>query len=236
MLELLRGDILSGRRAPGSRLQFAELVASYGCSVGVVREALQRLAGENLVEAEANQGFHVVSVSIPDLIDLTDARCELEATALRLAINAVSLAQQGEAIAAMHVLDGTAQFDETDPQRFSEAWVEAHNAFHRTLLSACPNRRILGIASSLREAAELYRRWSAPIADRDRDISGEHHAILEAFLNHDADRASELLKAHIQRTTDKLIPALTQEDRAIAARSTTFSKVTVIAPQVNPMT
>jgi DNA-binding GntR family transcriptional regulator len=215
-LEQLRGDILSGRRVPSSRLAFSDLVAAYGCSTGVAREALQRLAGEGLVEAEAKQGFRVISVSIPDLIDLTDARCEFESIALRYAIEAGSFAWEGEAIAAMHVLDRTPQYDQADDDRFSEEWVTAHNAFHRALLTGCPNRRILSVASGLREAAELYRRWSTPLADRDRDISGEHHAILDSVLERDGDRAINLLQAHIRRTTERLIPRLTETEPAAA--------------------
>ena len=40
----LRSDILAGRLEPGSKLPFAGLVTRFECSVGAIREALQRLA------------------------------------------------------------------------------------------------------------------------------------------------------------------------------------------------
>ena len=58
----LRADILGGRFAPGQRLRPSELAASNGVSLNVVREALNRLAGERLVSASPQQGFAVVAI------------------------------------------------------------------------------------------------------------------------------------------------------------------------------
>src|SRR4051794_29567975 len=82
----LRADILAGRLEPGQRLPFAELSKRYEASMGLLREALQRLTEQGLVESEVQQGFRVATVSAADLRDLTAARCELEGLALRHAI------------------------------------------------------------------------------------------------------------------------------------------------------
>lgn len=206
--EELRRDILAGRLVPGAKLPFAGLVEKYGCSMGSVREALQRLAEQGLVESIAQQGFRVVSVSVDDLIDLTAARCEIEVLALRYAIADGDVAWEGAAVAALHILERIPAFDTEDPSRQSDEWAAAHDTFHLALLSGCKNRRILATAVALRDAAELYRRWSAPLHDRDRDIRGEHRALLEAAVSREADEAAEVLRSHIQRTTDKLLPAL----------------------------
>lgn len=55
----LRADILSGRLLPGQRLKFPDLAARYEASVGVIREALIRLAERGLVRSEAHLGFQV---------------------------------------------------------------------------------------------------------------------------------------------------------------------------------
>lgn len=103
------------------------------------------------------------------------------------------------------MLDRTPIYDDSDPARFSDRWVEAHAAFHDSLLVGCPNRRIRTVAVSLRESAELYRRWSAPLHDRQRDIAGEHRAIMDAVIARNALLAGDLLSSHIRRTTDKLL-------------------------------
>ncbi|MDF2825402.1 MAG: csiR 1 [Mycobacterium sp.] len=201
----LRSDILAGRLEPGSKLPFAALVTRFGCSVGAIREALQRLAEQGLVISEWQQGFRVTDISPEDLADLTDARCEIEVLALRYAINNSDVEWEARAVSAHHILDRTPMYDDDDPARFSERWVEAHATFHDALLLGCPNRRIRTVALSLRESAELYRRWSAPLHDRERDIAAEHRAIIDAVVARDVDLASGLLCTHIRRTTDKLL-------------------------------
>ena len=64
------------------------------------------------------------------------------------------------------------------------------------------------MASSLRDSAELYRRWSKRLGDdAGRDIPSEHREILAAVLDRDADQAVALLTAHIGRTTNVLVAA-----------------------------
>jgi DNA-binding GntR family transcriptional regulator len=74
------------------------------------------------------------------------------------------------------------------------------------LIAGCPNVRLRTMASSLRDAAELYRSWSGPLGhDQHRDIPAEHEAIAEAALGRDADRAVAELTKHLRRTAELLI-------------------------------
>jgi DNA-binding GntR family transcriptional regulator len=201
----LRADILGGRQRPGARLPFAELTARYEASMGVVREALSRLAAEGLVESEPQFGFRVVPLSIADLQHLTAARAAIETLVLGQAVEHGGVSWEADVLAAHHRLEHTPQRAEDDPSRLSDDWTVAHAAYHHALLAGCPNPRLLAIADSLRDSAELYRRWSVPLAHGHRDIAGEHRAILDAVLAHDPDAATAALAAHIQHTTNVLL-------------------------------
>jgi DNA-binding GntR family transcriptional regulator len=205
----LRADILAGRHAPGQRLRYTELSERYDTSMGVLREGMLRLAEQGLVKGEPQQGFQVVELSGPDLRDLTDARCELESLTLRHAIADGDVEWESRLIASHHLLSRANQLDVDDPERLSDQWVAAHAEFHRTLLDGCANQRLKDIAGSLRNAAELYRRWSVPLGqDSNRDIPGEHAAILAAALDRDADQAVLHLRRHIEYTTNVLLDSL----------------------------
>jgi DNA-binding GntR family transcriptional regulator len=202
----LRRDILSGTLLPGQRLQFSELSARYTTSVGALREALSRLAEQGLVISEPQQGFRVVPVSPDDLRDLTAARVEIETMALRRALAAGDLAWEARLVAAHHILYGTPQLSDEDSRRVTEEWTDAHRRFHEVLLEACDIRRLREIAASLRDAAELYRRWSRYLrTEQDRDIAGEHEEMLRAALARDVDRAVALLTQHIEYTTNAVL-------------------------------
>jgi DNA-binding GntR family transcriptional regulator len=201
----LRADILAGRQLPGRRLPFAELSERYGASMGVVREALTRLTAEGLVESEPQYGFRVQRISIDDLRHLTEARCAIETLVLRMAIEHGGVAWESEVLAAHHRLERTPEMCAEDPSRLSDEWAIAHAGYHNALLDGCPNPRMRAVAGSLRDAAELYRRWSLPLAGGDRDVPGEHRAMLDAALAHDLDAATAVYTRHIQHTTNVLL-------------------------------
>ena len=62
--EALRADVLLGRRLPGARIQLRDLADEHGVSLSVVREAVTRLASEDLVVATPQRGFRVRSLSL----------------------------------------------------------------------------------------------------------------------------------------------------------------------------
>ncbi len=205
----LRADILAGRHAPGDRLRYAELCEHYQTSMGVLREGMLRLSEQGLVRGEPQQGFQVAPLSIADLRDLNDARRDLESLTLRYAVANGDIDWESRVIAAHHRLSRTPQLVADDPSRLSDDWVAAHAEFHYCLLEGCPNQRLKDIAGSLRDAAELYRRWSVPLGGPDaRDPAAEHAAIVSAVLSRDADEAVRQLDAHIGRTTDILLLSL----------------------------
>ncbi|WP_265447046.1 GntR family transcriptional regulator [Flexivirga meconopsidis] len=208
----VRADVLGGVHRPGERLKFSALCERYGASVSVVREALSRLAEQGLVVSEPRIGFAVRAMTVDDLRDLTMTRIELETLALRKAIERGDVDWESQIVAAHHRLERTAMFTDDDaPPRVSDDWEVAHAAFHGSLLSGCDSPWLLGIATTLRDAAEFYRRWSQ-IVEPDRDACGEHRAILEAALARDADLATERLREHYQRTADIVERGLTEQD------------------------
>jgi DNA-binding GntR family transcriptional regulator len=202
----LRADILAGRHQPGARLRYAELCERYETSMGVLREGLLRLSEQGLVKGEPQQGFQVVSLSVPDLIDLTNARRELETLTLRYAIAEGDVAWESQLLGAHHRLSRAEQLDPDDPARLSDTWVAAHADFHNALLDGCANERLKSIAAGLRDSAELYRRWSLPLGhESDRDVAAEHSGILEAVLARDLELAVRRLSEHVDRTTNILL-------------------------------
>lgn len=204
--EWLRAGILSGKFLPGRRLKFSELAAECDASMSVIRESLTRLAAEGLVTTEPNVGFTVTDVSTDRLVELTDARLELEGLVFARAVRDGDLAWESEVVAAHHRMEGTVFLTESEPVQVSEGWALAHAAFHRALLEGCANRRLFHMANGLRDEAELYRRWSQQLGgEKDRDLAAEHRQIMELALARDTDGAVAALRDHIAHTTRLLV-------------------------------
>lgn len=201
--EQVRGAILSGRLRPGQRLKVSELAAQHEVSLNVVREALNRLTGEHLVRAEPQVGFAVTPLSIEDLADLVKVRLAVETTALGWSIENGDMAWESQVVAAHYRLANTPMTADQQSGLLTYDWIRAHSEFHAGLLSGHSSRRMHDITTTLSDAAELYRRWSLPLAVR--DLLGEHTEIMQATLARDTERAVTKLSAHIERTRDTII-------------------------------
>jgi len=203
----IRRRILNGTLKPGEKLSPSVLATEHGVSLSVSREALTRLAEQGLVVSQPQQGFQVSPISRADLLDLTETRLDIETLALRRSIERGDVEWRSGLVAAHYVLENTPQWEpDLTPRALNEDWARAHQVFHAKLLSACGSKRLLEFAQSLRDSAELYRRWSQPIGgDTARDIAGEHRAIIEAVQAQDQDLAAERLAAHIAHTTNVLL-------------------------------
>src|SRR5713101_10017861 len=81
----IRDRIVSLDMPPGSVVNEARLREKLKIGRTPIREALQRLARENLVKSVPHRGTFVTDVNITDLARITEVRIVLEAHAARLA-------------------------------------------------------------------------------------------------------------------------------------------------------
>lgn len=202
----LRHDILHGRLAPGARLRVEALSKSYGVSSGVIREALPRLVGQGLAVAVPQQGVRVVAVDLEDLRQLTDAAVEIETLVLRRSLAEGSLEWESSVLAAHHRLSRLSLRDEDGT--INDDWAEAHTRFHQSILEGCENLRLVNLAASLRDAGEVYRRWSdRPMAMTEKQHVDNHRRIRDLVLDRAADDAVAELRQHIELTTALILAA-----------------------------
>lgn len=203
LLGRVRNEIICGRLAPGERLVVSSLAEAMHAGQTPIREALMRLASEGFVVQEDQRGFSVAPVSRDELRDLTQARAELDALALRLSIQLGDDNWEAALLGAFHRLQKATKISADGT--ISPDWQERHNAFHAALVAGCPNKVLLQVRTMLYERAERYRHLSVRYLRAPRDDRGEHEAMMKAALARDADKAEQLLKSHILRTTEILL-------------------------------
>lgn len=79
----IKQRLLRGVWPPGSRLEGARIADDLGVSMTPVRDSLNRLVGERLVELRPGFGFHVPHLGVVELRELLDLNFVLLRTALR---------------------------------------------------------------------------------------------------------------------------------------------------------
>ncbi|MDK4740251.1 FCD domain-containing protein [Rhizobium sp. CNPSo 3464] len=204
VLQRMRLDIINCVLKPGEKLRFETLRTMYAVSFSTLREALSRLAAENLVIAEGQRGFVVAPVSIADLNDLTNVRVLIECEALSKSVRRGDDRWEGNILATYHRMDKLQQRLGRE-YYLSEEWSAVHGEFHHALVSACASPVLLEIRSKLFERAHRYRRMSSQFRPYWREKGAEHKMIVDAALDRDEENALRLIEQHIRETTENVI-------------------------------
>jgi DNA-binding FadR family transcriptional regulator len=205
--EQIRQSILDGRLKADDRLPTEhELAAQFSVSRPTIREALKRLAAQNLIrsqrgpaggtfvkrptkqEAEANlttAATLLVTLGEFDLSDVSEARHELELLCGRLAAER----QATDPINAMEAEVELQQQADLSDEDFCASDVR----FHRALADASGNRVLQFIMHAVIEALEPVEEMTGQrIRERDT-ITKQHRKLLKAIKSGDARRAEKAI-------------------------------------------
>jgi DNA-binding GntR family transcriptional regulator len=120
----IRAAISRGDMPPGYRLVEAELVGMTGVSRSAVRQAIDALAVEGLVERIPNKGARVRVVSTEEAIAITECRMPLEGLLARKAAERITDAEADRL--RTHLSAMTAAVDSGDLLKYSELIQQLH--------------------------------------------------------------------------------------------------------------
>ncbi len=194
----LRSEIIEGELSPGTRLQERLLCDKYGISRSPLREAFQVLASESLIDILPNKGA-IVTAPTPSLAlqNLALLRA-LELLAIRLAAEHAS----DEQIALVAEADAT--MTQAAANGDMQAFFKANNDVHRRIVLASGNTPLAD--AHLVTSRQLIRiqNLDGPLEHMVSEGVHEHHEIIVALKNHDADRAAALLGAHLATVEENL--------------------------------
>lgn len=196
----LRRDILQGWLKPGRKLRIDVLTKHYKVGTNPVREALNRLSSERLVDREEQRGFFVPPLSLTHFRELVITRCWLESRALAESIGNRTDEWEDRIVVAFHRLSRTPFQVPPESREANLTWESRHRVFHEALISNCGSRWLLRFCGELMDQVERYRYISMTTTYPRRDSNEEHRLIMEATLDGDAETACERLTAQYRLT------------------------------------
>lgn len=218
--ELVR-MITEGELLPGTPLDEKALTEALGVSRTPFREAVAILASDGLVEVRPYRGFYVRSFTRKEIDDLYQLRRTLECFAIRLAVENISNAD----IARLETI-----LDESVAALEREDWAAyaVHDtAFHAMIAQLSDSSPLITTLERLSLQIQMCRVLANRSESFAKEAALERDSILRALRDRDADRAAELLDAHIahaQKTVllnlDQSLPAANDRDRPTRRRLT----------------
>ena len=197
----LRDRIVTLRLAPGTVLREDALMRELNVGRTPLREAVKRLALENLVAVQPRRGTFVAGVETADIVHITEVRAELEGYAAQRAAERM----EGELKdAAQALLD---EVEELSNATDHDGLMRVDQRIHRFTWEATGNPYLI-------ETLERYftlslRTWYL-VLDR---VPGLGHTVhdqahlLEALIDGDGERAREIMHEHVLAFQRDLVAA-----------------------------
>jgi DNA-binding GntR family transcriptional regulator len=197
----MRERIVTLRLPPGTLLREDELMRDLGIGRTPLREAVKRLALENLVAVQPRSGTFVTSVDAADIVHISEVRAELEAHAAELAARRMDDSQRARAetmLEQVRTLERTSDAD---------ALMHLDEAIHRLVWEASRNPYLV-------ETLERYfvlslRVWYV-VLDRVPGLVAavfDQAQLLEAILDRDAGQAHSLMREHVLAFEREIVAA-----------------------------
>ena len=226
----LRREIIAGQIAMGERLRETHLAMRLKVSRTPIREALQQLAVEGLVESD-DQGFRATIYSAARVAEIYGCRALLESESARLVaqagLNTEAQIELEQAVGFCDRLlaDARALGTISDPE-VRRAFLEQNNIFHSVLHAACPNRMLRELIDQVGDIPASIRNYFRFSDDQLFESHTAHRRILRALIARDGERAAAQMREHIWAARDRMDPA--------AFRKFTDSSSAIPVPAAGP--
>jgi DNA-binding GntR family transcriptional regulator len=197
--DVLRGQILSGKYAPGERLREEELTTLTGVSRTPVREALRQLAKEGFVVIESNRGASIPVYSSKDIDEIYGLRTLLESHAARRAAGRITpkqideLERINEEFRALVKMIGKG---ESSTELFLKM-TGLNQDFHKVIMDASDNHQLSEIVNQLARNSLSARTFAHYSVNGQKRSAEGHDEIIRALRAGHADWAEAAMRSHV---------------------------------------
>ncbi len=190
--DTLKKMIITCALRPGDVLAETELSLQLAVGRTPIRQALDRLLGDGLVEVIPRKGTIVKPVSLDEIFNIIDVRLVNEIYSVRRAAERASpdvIAKLRDSLDDMLVA-----IHSHDIRTLSEL----DQKFHSLIAGATRNAVLGDLLQNLHERSA--RMWFISLSTNEQHlrICDEHTAIVDAIAQHDADLAEQAMRAHIE--------------------------------------
>lgn len=190
----IRDGIISARYKPGDRLSMRGLTEELNIGRTPVREALVRLAQEQLVQTVPQSGTYV---SLIDLDAAENARFVRESLETEVAGECSARIDRRGSVMMDEIMR---KQEDADARRDSLALFQNDNLFHRLMFIIAGRGEVWNWLEAMAVNLDRFRWLSILTEGLDwRDILDQHYQLCDAIVNHRPNEAHYLASVHLHK-------------------------------------
>ncbi|TJY39848.1 GntR family transcriptional regulator [Cohnella pontilimi] len=191
---VIRRKILGGKYSAGEKLDIHKLAEEFGVSRSPVKDAINQLVHEGLVEIIPRKGTYVTQMDLTDYIELHDARLMIEMWAAQRVVKTVQdeeIAQWEQIIREMNSLLDVHPFP-------FELYNQLDLKFHRKLVQWTGNKKVHDMYFALNSHVTLSRIVYSTSFESTLSRHKDHEKLLEALKERNIPSFLGILQLHIE--------------------------------------
>jgi DNA-binding GntR family transcriptional regulator len=188
----LRSAIMRGELAPGQQLRETNLARRFGVSRNPLREAMQRLLQEGILENFRNRGMFVVTLGVQDVVDVYRARNVIERTASLLILDRDPDRAADRLTEAHAAMKDAVRLGDQGARR------DADQRFHEILLEEAGSRRLERMFATIFVESRLCMNALETRYHEPGAAVHEHLDIAEAIRNRDREAIANTIDTHMR--------------------------------------
>ena len=192
--QILHQAIMECSLVPGEKLVISEIAKQLDVSTIPVREALQLLLAEDLVNYNAHAGAIVAPITKDSIVETFTIKEGLESVATRVATSQVTKADIEKMQEKLLQMDGLLEGNNFDQ------WGEINADFHGLIvdIAKMPTLKAMHI-KIVDKWNRIHKYYFSDVSnDRHAISQEEHYAIVNAIVNGESEQAELLTKRHNQ--------------------------------------
>lgn len=195
---ILAKRIISRELGAGVRLVETELARNLGISRTPIREALNRLVQDGLIELIPRKGAQVSHLKAKDVEEIYDLRKVLEGFATE---NATPLIKEKD----LHQIKELIEKSESSSEKKLEYYLKSDLKLHDLIINHCGNSRLIKMLKNLHNFIHSFRILDAQYSQRTRQAHQEHKDILKVLFKKDAKAARVLMEQHVENAKKNIL-------------------------------
>ena len=198
--QYIKDQIVNGEIEIGSQLKLNEISERLEISQTPVREAIQHLVSENIIENFRNKGYFVKAYNEQDIFEIYSLRATIEGMAIRLATQKANKEQINE------LSDLFLEMKERRDNPEIESISSYSTKIHKAILKMSNHARLIDANESISFQVEVVNSVLEREYTKDFEVS-EHEELIVAVKAGDPERAEKIMREHIYRSYTNFVEA-----------------------------
>ena len=198
----VRNKILMMEYHPGDYISDSQVANELNISRTPAREAFQRLEIEGLLISEARRGWRIYSLTIKDIEDIFDLKCEIEGLVARRAAMEHNEEHHQTLRSYLNRMREASQNNDV------ATWIEMDSSLHHLFYLMANNDRAEKIIKQLNDQWHRLRKGFINLQGSLDTATSEHEKIASAVLHGDAEGAELAMQTHLNNVRQGLLKVL----------------------------